>query len=550
MTTLGRIRQTLLRGVWPARGIEVLPIVAGITAGAIAMVAATPVLADDVSELRSEIRALSKRLADMEKAKAKAEQTEREKAAAVASPGGPKKNPVLETPAALRTDNSGNALGFLQQPVMLYQDSNTSLHMYGIIEATLSAQSNQPNANGNNKPAWAYGYQTAWFSGNRLGFDADHALAGGGQFGLPDLKIIAKMETEFESPTGNMDTPGVLFNRDAWVGFQSKELGKLTLGRQNTVTRDFTQTWGDPYGTPYVTLREGGYSNVNNFKQIIYYSASSTLTRNDSGIVWKKSFLDDHIVIGLDYSFGSQGVGGSGNGGIGNSPLLDGGGGNPGNFQVGANEAVSIAYNNLPIGGGLLSVNASYNRANCGNFGDNHCNAADPSAGNLINSNTNQAFLVGGTYVWGDGYRIGAGYIYYDAQQHTSTGDLGNRRDNVWIVDGTIPVKPVSEKLDFYWGVWGAEGHNAALYGGNNLVVLPFFISTANSTTTVNGSRVNATASLMYHWDKQTDFYVAYDFQEGFGGWAHHLFNTQGNGDVANMGSVSHGFGTGVRFKF
>jgi Gram-negative porin len=272
--------------------------VAGITAGAIAMVIATPVMADDVSELRAEIRALSKRLADMEKAGQDGADGAGKGSAAAAAPGGPTKNAVQETPAALRTDNSGNVLGFLQKPVTLYQDSNTSLHMYGIIEATLSAQSNQPNANGTNKPAWAYGYQTAWFSGNRLGFDADHALAGGGQFGFPDLKIIAKMETEFESPTGDMDTPGVLFNRDAWVGFQSADLGKLTFGRQNTVTRDFTQTWGDPYGTPYVTLKEGGYSNVNNFKQIIFYSASSTLTRNDSGIVWKKSFFDDHVVLG------------------------------------------------------------------------------------------------------------------------------------------------------------------------------------------------------------------------------------------------------------
>jgi hypothetical protein len=50
--------------------------------------------------------------------------------------------------------------------------------------------------------------------------------------------------------------------------------------------------------------------------------------------------------------------------------------------------------------------------------------------------------------------------------------------------------------------------------------------------------------------DKQTDFYIAYDFQEGFGGWAHHLFNNQGNGDAAHMGSVANGVGTGVRFKF
>jgi predicted porin len=558
-------------------------LIVGITAAAVtALMAGGTAKADDISELKAQMKALSSRLQQLEQEKAKVKalksevaklQEEQKKNPVQLVTYGPKGEVVpvnasvgqvsykddkayfLETPPALRTDNNGNALGILQNPVMLYYDNKTSLHIYGIIEATVSGWSNQPNANGDNKPTWATGFQTSWFSGNRLGFDADHAL-NGEQFGLRDLKIIAKMETEFESPTGNMDTPGVLFNRDAWVGFQSPDLGKLTFGRQNTVTRDFTQTWGDPYGTPDVTLKEGGYSNVNNFKQIIYYSASSTLTRNDSGIVWKKN-LDDHIVLGLDYSFGAQGVGGSGNGGIGNSPLLDGGGGNPGNFAVGSNQAISLAYNNLEVGGGKLSFNVNYNRANCGNFGDNHCNAADASAGALVNSNINQAFLAGGTYVWGDGYRIGAGYIHYDGQQHTTNaGNLGDRIDNVWIVDGTVPIfRPgmkdsMSGGLDLYWGVWGAQSHNSALYAGNNLVVLPFFISTANSTTTVNGSRLDGTLSLMYHMDKQTDFYIAYDFMEGFGGWAHHLFNDQGNGDAAHMGSVSNGIGTGVRFKF
>ena len=454
-----------------------------------------------------------------------------------------------DVPGALKTDNSGNVLGVLSQPVMLYDDNTTRMHMYGIIEATLSDWSNQPNASGNNEHTSAIGFQTAWFSGNRLGFDIDHAFRSADRIGLPDLKISAKLETEFESPTGDSDTPGVLFNRDAWVGFESPDLGKLTFGRQNTVTRDFTQTWGDPYGTPYVTLKEGGYSNVNNFKQIIYYSAASTLTRNDSAIVWKKYFLDDHIVLGLDYAFGSQGVGGSGNGGIGNSPLLDGGGGSPGKFAVGSNQAISLAYNNLEIGGGQLSANINYNRANCGNFGDNHCNAADASAGNYVNSNTNQAFLVGGTYVY-DGYRIGAGYIYYTGEQHTTNaGNLGNRTDNVWIVDGTVPLsKP--DNIDMYWGLWMAQSHNSALYAGNNLVVLPFFISTANSTKTVNGGRLNTTSSVMWHIDKQTDVYAAWDYQLGMGGWRHALFNDQGNGDAGHMASNSTGLGTGFRFKF
>src|SRR5579859_428224 len=535
----------------------------GFLLGSTALILATAgaAKADDIADLKAQLQLLTERLNKLQAQEDARAQTQ---AAAPQAPAQPVQTQAQITAkedastlgdatpgqAAARetTEGGKSVLGVLTSPVMLYDDKNTSMHMYGIIEATVSDWSNQPNANGNNRHVQAIGFQTSWLSGNRLGFDIDHNVAAGDRIGLPGLKVIAKLETEFESPTGNSDTPGVFFNRDAWVGFQSPDLGKLTFGRQNTVTRDFTQTWGDSYGSPDVTLREGGYSNVNNYKQIIYYSAASTLTRNDSAIVWKKQFLDNHLVVGLDYAFGSQGVGGSGNGGIGNTPLLDGGGGSPGKFFVGSNQAASVAYNNLEIGGGKLSWNINYNRANCGNFGDNHCNAADPSAGNYVNSNTNQAFLTGGTYVI-DGFRFGAGYIRYDAQQHTTLTDLGNRTDNVFTVNGTIPISR-KENIDLYWGAWKAYGHNAALYAGNNLVALPFFISTANSTKTVNGSRLNAMSTLMFHLDKQLDLYTAVDYQLGSGGWAHALFNNQGNGDAGNLGPNSLGLGTGFRFKF
>ena len=107
----------------------------------------------------------------------------------------------------------------------LYDNNNTSLRMYGLVEATLSDANHQTTGGGT-----AIGFQTAYFSGNRLGFDADHALAFGDQIGFSGLKVMTKLETEFELPTGNSDTKDVLFNRDAWLTF-IRDLGKITLGR-------------------------------------------------------------------------------------------------------------------------------------------------------------------------------------------------------------------------------------------------------------------------------------------------------------------------------
>ncbi|MFD2270239.1 porin [Undibacterium arcticum] len=119
-----------------------------------------------------------------------------------------------------------------------------------------------------------------------------------------------------------MDSPGVLFNRDAWLGVESKSLGKLTFGRQNTLAREFSKIYGDPYGTAGVTLEEGGYSNNNNFKQLIFYSGSATGTRYDKGVVWKKKEFGN-IVAGVGYQFG----------------------GVPGDFSQGSTKSLGLAYN-------------------------------------------------------------------------------------------------------------------------------------------------------------------------------------------------------------
>ncbi|MFX7858176.1 hypothetical protein ABTK38_20960, partial [Acinetobacter baumannii] len=83
----------------------------------------------------------------------------------------------------------------------------------------------------------------------------------------------------------------------------SESLGKLTFGRQNAIARDVSGIYGDPYTSASVTLDEGGYTNVNNFKQLIFYAGSATGTRLNNGVVWKKLW-DGRFFTGLAYQFG------------------------------------------------------------------------------------------------------------------------------------------------------------------------------------------------------------------------------------------------------
>jgi predicted porin len=473
--------------------------------------AAAPAAADEISDLKAEIEA-QKAQSEAQKARLDALEKKLQEASEHMNmqPAMQPAPAAAATPAALETDQNGVKLDPASNPVTLYTSSTTRLRMYGILEPTISYADHQTPTGGT-----AFGFQVSWFSGNRLGFDIDHALDFGDSIGLPALKIISKLESEVELPTGNMDTANVFFNRDAWVGFYSPDLGKLTFGRQNTLTRDFTQNWGDAYGSAEVTLKEGGYSNVNNFKQLIFYSAGPNGTRANSAIEWKKKW-DEHWVTGLAYNFGSGGNGGSGD--VGSGGTL------PGDVNRGTAEAASVAYNHLPAGPGRFNLNASYDRAN------NH---------DLIH----QSELVGGNYVIGS-VRVNGGYIHYTAQQGIGNS-AGNRTDNAWTVSTSILVG----KTDYALGYQDSRGTNAG-YNGAGVTLNPFG-NTAGVTTTGNGSKRAVFGSVMFHPDRQVDIYVAADYMKIYDGWAVH--DAQGNGDVFGQGGPyrdEHELATGVRFKF
>jgi predicted porin len=472
-------------------------------AASVLALAALPARADELSDLKAQMQQLIQKVADLE-AKQKA-------AAAAPAPAAPA--PAAQTPSlALSTDQNGNKMEPGDRGIMLYSNGNSSISMYGIVEATISHANNQ-TASG----ASATGFQVAYFSGNRLGFDMQHGIQGLGEsMGLPDLKVISKLEAEYELPTGNMDTANVLFNRDAWVGFYSKDLGKVTFGRQNTLTRDFTANWGDPYGGAFVTTNEGGYSNANNFKQFIFYSAGAGGTRYNSAVEWKKAF-DTHWVVGAAYAFGQGGNGASGDVGT--------GGVTPGAPQKGSGEAFSVAYNRLQAGDLVFNFNANYDRAN-------------------KNDLINQALLVGGNVIAGD-WRFNAGAVHYTGEQGLNNS-AGKRTDNSW----TASIQYKHNKWEYDLGYQDMRGKNVGLSGGGT-VLNPFFGDATGVTNTVNGDKKSIYGAIRLNIDKQTDVYFASDWFKAGGGWV--VGDALGNGAHFGVGQAHNSeleFATGVRFKF
>jgi predicted porin len=473
---------------------------AGTMATVIASLGATPVRADELGELKAEIRAMNKRLSEMEEQKTKVKalndkvkQMERAKEAQAAAP-----------PPGPMVTKTGPWDSFVAgRPVHIIETSGTDVLFYGLIEATFGHKSNVDTA-GRSK----VGLYTPWFSGSRWGVFVTQNV-------FPEYKfdLIARLESEFELPSGNMDTSGVLFNRDAWVGFQSPMLGKFTVGRQNTLPRDVANIWGDPYGSSSLSTGEGGFTNTNNFKQLIFYTSGGNSsggpgdTRYDQGVVWKKLF-DNGLYLGAAFNFGSaNGPGGP----LGSGPYTGAG------FDKGSSQAVAAGYN-----AGQFHVSGFYNRTNV-------IEAATVNTTNI--GHIHQSYGVGGN--WDGGLlRLNAGYLRYTADQNAL---VGTRTDDVVTVSAKITP---SQFYDFEIGWQDFFANNAGLTGGG--VVIRPYRDASGATTTGTGTRMTTYASFIYHPVKNVDVYIAGDYLKTSGGYVESAAKQNTATEVV----------TGVRYKW
>jgi predicted porin len=336
---------------------------------------------------------------------------------------------------------------------------NLDVDLYGLLDITLSSVSNA-DATGHHKT----NFQTPWFSGPRWGVIGKRVLPDG----APNL--IFKLESEFLLDTGEMDTKNVLFNRDAWVGFQGDTMGKLTFGRQNTLARDFSHNYGDPYtASGQVTLDEGGWTNTNNFKQLIYYSASVTGTRYDRGVVWKKQF--GPFVAGAGYQFASDPS---------TSPSSAGRGG------TNSTQSAALAWN-----GGVFNVSGYLNQAN-------------------VNGLKHKSWSAGGNAALGSMIRVYGGYFDYDTEQAV----VGSRKDKAWTA--SLRIAPPG-KLDYEVGWLNIKADNAGL-SSKGFVLNPY-TDTSAVTTGVSGKKQTFYGSIFYHFDRSTEVYLAADHMKLKDGW-------------------------------
>ncbi len=408
-----------------------------------AFAAAQPALADDMSDLKAEIAA--------QKAAAAAQQARLEaleqKLANVQQAAAQQQAAVAQVQQAQKEQPAN---GYAYGQGLTVNAGGATMNLYGLIDVSyVHADHLAPGAA-------TTGPRVAWFSGNRWG------LTGKRPMGDSGLDMIFRLEAEYTSQNGEFDDNTQMFGRDSWVGVQSDMLGKLTLGYQDAPSRDAigSAIYGDAYGSATPSLEEGGYSNNNNFKHLIFYAGSASGTRMDNSVVWKKDFKNG-LFASAAYQFN--------------------GAGSAGGFGNNTTKQLTLAY-----AGGAYNLSGFVTSAN-------------------ISGNTHKSYSIGGNYTVGP-VRMNAGYYHYTAQQNAL---LGDRKDDAYTLSGKYTL---NKNVDFELGYETEKSKNAA-FGKDGAVMGPIraFNDGSAATAAVNGTRSTLYASAFYHFDKFTEVYLAAD---------------------------------------
>lgn len=264
--------------------------------------------------------------------------------------------------------------------ISAHAHAQSTVTLYGVIDEGL-------NYTNNVKGHSLWQMQSGYAQGSRWGLKGTEDLGGG-------LKAVFQLENGFDLNTGRFNQGGRMFGRQAYVGLQSQQLGRVTVGRQYDSVVDFLAP----------TTANGNWAG---------YLFSHPLDNDNT---------DNSFRINNSVKYTSRNYGGFSFGGLYGFSNQAGGFADNRTYSVGARYV-----------GGPVTVAAAYMQIN---------NPGANQSGSLATDDAN--FSAGRQRVWGAGinYTIAAatfGFVY----SHT---DLISPTGSEYV--GTFTTVPNSSKFD------------------------------------------------------------------------------------------------------
>jgi predicted porin len=346
---------------------------------------------------------------------------------------------------------------------------------YVLIDVTLVGKSNA-TADGRTKVDLG----EPFFSGSRWG------LKGLLKTNIDGLDVIYKLESEYFLYDGEQGKANALFNRDAWVGISGKTIGKITIGRQNTLARDFAVIYCDPFNHAEVNYDEGGWTNNSNFKSLVYYAGGVSIspvnggpaqTRMDKGIVWKK-MNEVGLCFGAAYDLNYE----------------------PNTSVRNSTVAFALGWN-APT----WHMSGFYTQANNAGSTATSANFATASTGY-----TQKSMSFGGNVNLTPELKINAGYFRYTAEQGSVNKD---RTDNAYTLSGSYKVNP---KWTLYAGLQTIKVENAgmAVSASGQYSIPNAFAYTSSTAIYTKGGKDSIYGGVRRHLSRKIEAYAVYDYMK------------------------------------
>jgi predicted porin len=157
--------------------------------------------------------------------------------------------------------------------------AQTNVTIYGIVDAGIVRES---GGIGGNVTKISSGIGSA----SRIGFRGTEDLGGG-------LSALFLLETGTRIDTGEIDSAGTIFNRQAYVGLKSARFGQLSLGRQYTPYYLAVSQVADPFAAGYA----GSIKNL--------FPSAGANTRNSNSLYYVTP-ANNGITGELFYALGEQ----------------------------------------------------------------------------------------------------------------------------------------------------------------------------------------------------------------------------------------------------